>query len=140
LNERIPGRPPAVARKRAARAALPVVEYTGRHTEVPPKVRAISERKLRKLAKLLPGITHVHVILATDKHRQIAEVSAHSPLRTVTAVEESTDLGASLATAVEKLTRQAQRHVGRLRQRKRRAPARAAAAGTPASARKRSRA
>jgi ribosome-associated translation inhibitor RaiA len=89
---------------------------------------------------MLPGITRVHVILATDKHRQIAEVSAHSPLRTVTAIEESTDLGVSLATAVEKLTRQAQRHVGRLRQRKRRAPARAAAAGAPSRARKRSRA
>jgi ribosomal subunit interface protein len=135
LSQRIAGRPSAAARRRGP--AVPVVEYTGRHTEVPPKVRAISERKLRKLAKMLPGITRIHVILATDKHRQIAEVSAHSPLRTVTATEESTDLGVSLATAVEKLTRQAQRHVGRLRQRKRR-PARAAAAGTPTPARKRS--
>jgi ribosomal subunit interface protein len=138
LSQRIAGRPPAAARRRGS--AAPVVEYTGRHTDVPQKVRILSERKLRKLAKMLPGITRVHVILATDKHRQIAEVSAHSPLRTVTAIEESTDLGVSLATAVEKLTRQAQRHVGRLRQRKRRAPVRAAAAGVPSPTRKRSRA
>jgi ribosomal subunit interface protein len=138
LNERSAARPSPAPRRRAAAPIL--IEYTGRHTDVPARLRALSERKLRKLAKRLPGITRVHVILATDKHRQIAEVSAHSPLHTVTAVQESDDLGVSLATAVEKLARQAQRHVGRRRQWKRRTRARAAAAGPARPARKRSRA
>ena len=46
------------------------IEYTGRQTEVPPELRPLAERKLRKLARVLPGITHVHVMLAADKHRQ----------------------------------------------------------------------
>lgn len=95
------------------------IEYTGRHAEVPKEARALAERKLGKLAKLLPGITDVHVVLASDKHRQIAEVSLHSPHLTLTAARESGDLGTSLATVIDTLARQAQRHVGKLRARKR---------------------
>lgn len=103
------------------------IEYTGRQTEVPPQLRSLAERKLRKLAKVLRGITSVHVILASDKHRQIAEVSAHSPHLDLTATEETGDFAVSLATVIDKLTRQAQRHMGKLRERKRRGPARATA-------------
>lgn len=103
------------------------IEYTGRQTEVPPQIRNLAERKLKKLAKVLPGITNVHVILTSDKHRQIAEVSVHSRNLDLTAAEETSDLGVSLSTVVDKLARQAQRHVGKIRQRKRRAPARATA-------------
>lgn len=103
------------------------VEYTGRHTEVPDEVRRLGDRKLRKLAKVLPGIVDVHVILSADKHRQIAEVSVHSRNLDLMATEDSGDLAASLSTVVDKLTRQAQRHMGKLRERKRRAPARATA-------------
>lgn len=96
------------------------IEYTGRRAEVPPEIRRLAERKLAKLGKVLRGITDVHVVLASDKHRQQVEVSVHSPHLTLTAVEESADAGQSLATVLDKLARQAQRHVGRLRERKRR--------------------
>jgi ribosome hibernation promoting factor len=103
------------------------IEYTGRQLEVSPPLRALVERKLRKVSKVLHGITHVHVVMAADKHRQIAEVSIHSSRLSLAATEESDDIAASLATVLEKLTRQAQRHVGKLRQRKRRRPAKAVA-------------
>lgn len=99
-----------------------LIEYTGRQTEVPPALKTLAERKLRKLERVLGRITHVHVVLAADRHRQTAEVSVHSPHLTLSANEESSDLGVSLATVVDKLTRQAQRHLGKLRHRKRRAP------------------
>ena len=103
------------------------IEFTGRQTDVPPAIKALADRKLQKLVKVLPRITDVHVILASDKHRQIAEVSLHSSHLTLTATEESPDLGLSLATVMDKLTRQAQKQVGRRRERKRRTPARATA-------------
>ena len=108
------------------------IEFTGRQTEVPQELRQLAARKLDKLAKVLRGITRVHVVLAVDKHRQIAEVSAHSKHLTLSAQEESTDFGASLATAFEKLARQAERHIGRLRQKKRGAAARTAVRRTRA--------
>jgi len=103
------------------------VEYTGRQTEVPAEIRTLAERKLKKLEKVLGRPLRAHVILAADKHRQIAEVSVHSPHLDLTAAEETEDMGASVATVMDKLTRQAQRHLGKWRQRKRRAPARATA-------------
>ncbi len=103
------------------------IEFTGRHSEVGPELRALAERKLKKLQKVLRGISDVHVTLESDKHRQKAEVSVRSPRLTLTAAEVSNDAGASLATVIDKLTRQAQRQKGRRFERKRRAPARATA-------------
>ena len=45
------------------------IEYTGRQTEVSRELRALAERKLAKLARVLPGITHAHVILTSDNPR-----------------------------------------------------------------------
>jgi putative sigma-54 modulation protein len=103
------------------------VEYTGRQTEVTDDLRRLAERKLQKLAKVLRGITAVHVVLAEDKRRQTAEVSVHSPHLDLAAGDEGADLTLALSTVFDKLTRQAMRHQGKLRQRKRRAPARATA-------------
>ena len=102
------------------------VEYTGRQTEVTEAIRALAERKLRKLSRVLRGITHVHVILGADKHRQVVEVSVRSPRRRLAARGETEDLGVSLAAVLDKLIRQAKRHSGKRQERKRRAPARAA--------------
>ena len=94
------------------------IEYTGRHMDVPDKVRRLGERKLRKLAKHLRGITDVHVILTADKHRHTAEVTVHSPHGDLAAAQESSDIGVSLSTVMDKLIRQAERRVGKLRVRK----------------------
>lgn len=94
------------------------VEYTGRHMDVPDKVRRLGERKLRKLAKHLRGITDVRIILTADKHRYNAEVTVHSPNLDLAATEESGEAAVSLSTVMDKLIRQAERRVGKLRVRK----------------------
>ena len=55
------------------------IEFTGRKTEVAKPLRKLGERKLEKLARVLPGITRAHVVLSTDRHRQVAEVNVRSP-------------------------------------------------------------
>ena len=89
------------------------IEFTGRRAEVGPGLRALAERKLKKLEKLLHGISDVHVVLEGDKHRQKAEVSLLSPSLSLSAAKVSTDAGTSLKTVLDKLTRQAQRIRGR---------------------------
>jgi putative sigma-54 modulation protein len=96
------------------------IEFTGRQTEVPEPLRRLGERRLNKLARLLPGITRAHVILSTDRHRQVAEVNVRSPHLDLAAQEASTDFGASITAAFAKLERQAQHHVGKRLDRKRR--------------------
>jgi ribosome hibernation promoting factor len=89
------------------------VEYTGRQTEVPARIRALAERKLKKLEKFVGRPLRAHVILTVDRHRRIAEVSVHSPRHDMTATNASADMRVSLATVMDKLLRQAQRHVGK---------------------------
>ena len=103
------------------------IEITGRQTDVVPQVRALAERKLAKLARVLPGITHAHVVLGVDRHRESAEVSVQSPHLSLSASEVSGDMAQSVATVIDKLTRQAQRHLGKWRGRKRRVPRETAA-------------
>ena len=107
------------------------VEYTGRQTEVTPKLKALAERRLRKLAKVLRTITHAHVILTADKHRQIAEVTVHSPQLDLSAQEVTGDMTVSLGNVLDKLERQAQKRAGKRQERRRRGPARGAVGRQP---------
>jgi putative sigma-54 modulation protein len=108
------------------------IEFTGRQTGIPDELRRLAERKLQKVGKLLPAVTRAHVTVAVDKHRQVAEVSVHSRHMDLAAVEVSANPRVSLAGAIDKLLRQAQRQRARRRERKgaatpRRAPLPAAA-------------
>jgi putative sigma-54 modulation protein len=94
------------------------IEFTGRQTDIPDEVRRLAERKLQKLGKLLPAVTRAHVILAADKHRRVAEVSVHSRQVDLAAVEVTTNPRLSVAGAIEKLLRQAQRQRAKRRERK----------------------
>jgi putative sigma-54 modulation protein len=103
------------------------VEYTGRHTEIPPPVRKLADRKLQKLSKVLRGITDVRVVLTADDGRSTAEVTVHSKNLDLVAAEEGRDPAAALTAVIDKLIRQAQRHTGKIKERKRRPPARGTA-------------
>jgi putative sigma-54 modulation protein len=94
------------------------IEFTGRQTGVPDELRRLAERKLQKVGKLLPAVTRAHVTLAVDKHRQVAEVSVHSRQMDLSAVEVSANPRLSLAGAIDKLLRQAQRQRAKRRERK----------------------
>jgi putative sigma-54 modulation protein len=58
------------------------------------------------------------VILTADKHRQVAEVSAHSRNLDLSAVEVSTNPRLSVSNAMDKLLRQAQRQRAKQRDHK----------------------
>jgi putative sigma-54 modulation protein len=107
------------------------IEFTGRQTGIPDELRRLAERKLQKVGKLLPAVTRAHVVLAVDKHRQVAEVSVHSRHLDIAAIEVSANPRLSVSGAIDKLLRQAQRQQAKRRERKgaatpRRAPTAAA--------------
>jgi len=89
------------------------VEYTGRQTDVPARLRTLAERKLKKLEKFVGRPLRAHVILSEDRHRRIAEVSLHTPRHDMTATEVSPDMRVSLTMVMDKLLRQAQRYTGK---------------------------
>jgi putative sigma-54 modulation protein len=112
------------------------IEFTGRQTEISPEVRKLAERKLEKIARSLPRMTRAHVILTTDKHRQVAEVSVHSRNLDLSAVEVSTNPRLSVSNAMDKILRQAQRQRAKQRDRKGAGSARRPAPPAPRRARR----
>jgi putative sigma-54 modulation protein len=114
------------------------IDFTGRQTEISAELRKLAERKLAKVAKLLPSVTRAHVILTADKHRQVAEVSVHSRQLDLAAVEVSNSPQLSVSNAIEKLLRQVDKQRTRRRARKGAASPRLTSAAAPADRRRES--
>jgi len=83
------------------------ISVTGRHMEVTESLRDFAHERVEHELADFPRILHAHVILATEKHRQIAEVVVQGPhhLR-LEAKDESSDMYASITGAVEKVAKQ----------------------------------
>jgi len=96
------------------------LDFTGRQMEVSQDLRVYTEERLRKLARILRGRFDVHVILAAEKHRRVAEITLTFREHTLVGVEETADALASINGAIDKLERQAVRSLERRRTKKRR--------------------
>ena len=87
------------------------VQITARHIEVPDSLKEFIESRVTKLEKFIDGITDVHVTLATEKYRQIAEINVHGRGSVyLSATESSEDLRASFTQAIEQIQGQAKKH------------------------------
>jgi putative sigma-54 modulation protein len=96
------------------------IEITGRQIEVTPALREFTADKLRKLEKLLDGPLEVHVVLAVEKHRHMAEIQVKGRTGVFSGTEETGDLYASISEVADKLERQALKHKEKVTGRKRR--------------------
>jgi putative sigma-54 modulation protein len=96
------------------------IDFTGRQMEIDSDLREYTEARLRKITRLLGDGFEMHVILAAEKHRRLAEITLKSRDRTLVAVEETGDARSSLHGALDKLERQAVRFLEKRRTRKRR--------------------
>jgi putative sigma-54 modulation protein len=86
------------------------VEYTGRQASVTKKLKVQTEAGLVRITKILGNAGNVHVILAADKYRQIAEVTVQTRHQKLVAACESTEMVTALRDALVKIEQQAIRH------------------------------
>jgi putative sigma-54 modulation protein len=86
------------------------VEYTGRQTTITKRLKVQVEAGLARVAKIVGNSGSVHVILSTDKYRQIAEIRVQTRQRKLVACCEDTEMVVALHDVLEKLERQAIRH------------------------------
>lgn len=83
------------------------ISITGRHMELTDALREHTENRLEKLNSEFPRLLDAQVILDWEKHRQLAEIIVHAPNHvTVEAKEETSDMYASIDSAVDKATKQ----------------------------------
>ena len=83
-------------------------EYTGRHVDVTPAIRAHVEDHFQKLEHIFNDSTaRAHVIIEVEKNRQIGEVLVHWREHTLTATDTNADMYQALTRAIAKIEKQA---------------------------------
>ena len=87
-----------------------IMEYTGRHTTVTPKLKTIAEAGMVRIDRVTNRCTSAHVILTEDKYRKIAEVSVLCRGENLVATSESTEMETALHDVLQKVELQAIRH------------------------------
>jgi putative sigma-54 modulation protein len=98
------------------------ISFTGRQMEIPPRLRQYTERRLRKLSRLVRdgAGSDAHVVLTAEKHRRTAEITLKIRDHTLVGIEETGDARSSINGALSKLKRQTVRYLKRRWMRKRR--------------------
>jgi putative sigma-54 modulation protein len=86
----------------------------GRNLEVTEALHRYAEEKVQRLTKYLDQIVGAKVVLAVEKHRQIAEVTLHVRDLTIRAEESTDDLYSAIDLVTEKLERQILRYKERI--------------------------
>jgi putative sigma-54 modulation protein len=83
-------------------------EYTGRHVDVTPALRAHVEDHFQKLDHIFNDTTaRAHVIIEVQKNRQTGEVLLHWREHTLTATDTNADMYMALTRAIAKIEKQA---------------------------------
>ncbi|MDT4898767.1 MAG: putative sigma-54 modulation protein [Acidobacteriota bacterium] len=83
-------------------------EYTGRHVDVTPALRAHVEDHFQKIGHIFNDTTaRAHVIIEVEKNRQIGEVLVHWRDHTLTATDTNADMYLALTRAIAKIEKQA---------------------------------
>jgi len=104
------------------------MDITARRYELTPEVREHAEKRIQKLNRYFDNLQEVHVVLAQEKHRQIAEVTIRANGTELTSREETHDMFSSIDRVVDRLEKQIKKFNTRLKDRKNR---RTVAAGVP---------
>lgn len=110
------------------------LELTGRHVEITPELRALVEKRLAKLDRLLTGgILSVQAVLTLEKYRHRSEFTVHTRGdHFLHGLGNSRAWETSVTAAIEKITQQLAKVKGKWQERKRRAaPVRVAQAEPP---------
>ena len=86
------------------------IEFTGRNFTVSPAIKKHTQEHFAKLDSLLTKATSAHVILSVEKHhRHTAEIVIYWRERELTSTASTADMYQSVAQAINKLHRQAQK-------------------------------
>ncbi|MCU1307357.1 MAG: ribosomal protein [Acidobacteriaceae bacterium] len=96
-----------------------IVEFTGRQYEVTSAVRKQVEHGLEKLQKILGKTFDTHVILATEKKRNIAEITITIRNNSFVGMAEAAEMSQAVGEAIDKVDRQAVKYKSKFRARKR---------------------
>ncbi len=92
--------------------------FTFRHMDTSSALKEYAEEKLGRIKKYLPDPLDVHVILAVEKIRHIAEVTIATNGITIFAEEETRDMYSAIDAVIDKIERQVKRYKEKIKAKK----------------------
>jgi putative sigma-54 modulation protein len=96
-------------------------EYTGRQMSVTQKLRTQAALGLGRIERIVGRTAKAHIILTTEKYRQMAEVTVNTRKHGIVGMAESTVMESALHEALDKAEKQALKHKEKIVGRKRNA-------------------
>jgi len=93
------------------------LRMTARHFDLSDSLRGHVESRSRQLERFFDHIIDLHWVLDTDKHRQIAELSAQVHGTVLTGRAETTDIYVSVDEVTDKMEAQLKKYKSRLKDR-----------------------
>ena len=94
-------------------------EYTGRQMSITHKLRTQATAGLERIERVVGRTAKAHIILTTEKYRQMAEVTVNTRKHDIVGIAESTVMEAALQDALDKAEKQALKHKEKMVGRKR---------------------
>lgn len=91
---------------------------SGHGVALTPAFRQMVERKVGKLARILPKILEAKVMLSAEKYRRTAHITLVAKRRIFSSEETARDLASAVDLSIDALTRQVRQVKDRLRQKK----------------------
>jgi putative sigma-54 modulation protein len=85
-------------------------EYTGRQLSITPALRRMGDEAIGRIAKLLPKVVGVHIVLTSEKYRKTADVAVKMRAGKIVGFAESNNMETALREALERAETQAIRY------------------------------
>ena len=86
------------------------IVFTGRKADLTTGLKALAEKKLSKLERILHESPDVHVILTQEKHRHIVEILVRARVGKLTARGQAAVMREALGEAIERILAQGRKH------------------------------
>lgn len=86
------------------------IVFTGRKADLTPALKALAEKKLSKLERILHESPDVHVILTQERHRHRVEILVRARVGKLTARGQAAVMREALGEAIERILAQGRKH------------------------------
>ena len=94
------------------------IRVTCRNCELEPGLKEHIEERVERLSRYFDRVDEAHVVLQTEGHRSIADVTVHASRAVISSEQTAEDLRSAVDRSVEKVERQIRRYKERIRSHK----------------------
>jgi putative sigma-54 modulation protein len=94
------------------------ISVTFRHLEATPSLKKYAKEKVSKVKQFFGSTQEISIVLSSEKHRYMADITLKAKKITINAKEETDDMYSAIDLAVDKLDRQMKKYKEKIKHHK----------------------